>query len=32
VRYRRQRPDDGRLRERLKELAAQRRRLGYRRL
>ena len=32
VRYRRRRPDDGELRERLKELAAQRRRFGYRRL
>src|SRR5437762_8870489 len=32
VRYRRRRPDDALLRERLKELAAQRRRFGYRRL
>ena len=32
VRYRHRRPDDGELRERLKELAAQRRRFGYRRL
>jgi transposase InsO family protein len=32
VRYRRRRPEDGPLRERLKELAAQRRRFGYRRL
>lgn len=32
VRYRRRRADDGELRERLKALAAQRRRFGYRRL
>ena len=32
VRYSRRRPDDRELRERLKELAAQRRRFGYRRL
>ena len=32
VRYRRRRPDDALLRERLKALAAQRRRFGYRRL
>ena len=32
VRYRRRRPDDAGLRQRLKELAAQRRRFGYRRL
>ena len=32
VRYRRRRPEDGPLRERLKELARQRRRFGYRRL
>src|SRR3954453_3170442 len=32
ARYRRRRPDDGLLRERLNELAAQRRRFGYRRL
>jgi putative transposase len=32
VRYRRRRPDDGPLRQRLKELAMQRRRFGYRRL
>jgi putative transposase len=32
VRYHRRRPDDGELRKRLKELAAQRRRFGYRRL
>src|SRR5512135_76269 len=32
VRYRRRRPDDGELRERLKDLAARRRRFGYRRL
>lgn len=32
VRYRSQRPDDGRLRERLKALADERRRFGYRRL
>lgn len=32
VRYRARRPDDGDLRKRLKELAAERRRFGYRRL
>lgn len=32
VRYRSRRPDDGALRKRLKELAAERRRFGYRRL
>src|SRR4051794_24055356 len=32
VRYRRRRPDDALVRERLKALAAQRRRVGYRRL
>ena len=32
LRYRRRRPEDGKLRDRLKELAAQRRRFGYRRL
>jgi len=32
VRYRRRRPDDGLLRSRLREIAAQRRRFGYRRL
>jgi len=32
VRYRSRRPDDGDLRERLKALAAERRRFGYRRL
>ena len=32
VRYRSQRPDDGRLRERMKALADERRRFGYRRL
>jgi putative transposase len=32
VRYRRRRPDDGVLRSRLRELAAERRRFGYRRL
>jgi putative transposase len=32
VRYRRRRADDEGLRQRLKELAAQRRRFGYRRL
>jgi transposase InsO family protein len=32
VRYRRRRSDDGELRQRLKELAVQRRRFGYRRL
>ena len=32
VRYRRQRPDDAALRERLRALAAERRRFGYRRL
>src|SRR5262245_66424906 len=32
VRYRRRRPDDGLLRERLKALAHERRRVGYRRL
>lgn len=32
MRYRRRRPDDGELRERLSELAAQRRPFGYRRL
>lgn len=32
MRYRRRRADDGELRERLKALAAQRRRFGYRRL
>jgi putative transposase len=32
IRYRSQRPDDGAIRIRLRELAAQRRRFGYRRL
>jgi putative transposase len=32
IRYRSSRPDDGPLRERLRELAAERRRFGYRRL
>ena len=32
IRYRSLRPDDGRLRQRLRELAAERRRFGYRRL
>ena len=32
VRYRRRRPDDGVLRERLRALAQERRRFGYRRL
>ncbi|EIZ80800.1 transposase, partial [Novosphingobium sp. Rr 2-17] len=32
IRYRSSRPDDGLLRERLRELAAERRRFGYRRL
>jgi len=32
IRYRRQRPDDGPVRTRMREIAAQRRRFGYRRL
>jgi putative transposase len=32
IRYRSSRPDDGPLRQRLRELAAERRRFGYRRL
>lgn len=32
IRYRHRRPDDGALRERLRSLAAERRRFGYRRL